>query len=638
MRLLANRRRRWRSQRREETPSADTFQRKFLGLRLLVLLLFTALTFQLIRMQVLEANTYQERAEHNRLRLVSVMPSRGLIYDRYGEPLVENVPSFVAGVIPADLPDEAFLPVLAELDRLLDIPVEEVALEIASAKDSQDPFAPVIVKSSLDRETAFRLREAQTSLPGVQVIVEPRRHYTQSPLLAHILGYVGRLDEDEYAELHDQGYELNDRIGKTGVEATYETVLRGVPGRKTVEVDASGREIRTLDSLPAQPGYSLVLTLDPDLQRKTTEILQAAMGASTNAAAVLMDVRTGEILAMVSIPTYDNNLFSAEIDEAALQSLLDDPAKPLVNHAVAEMYPPGSTFKQVTGTAALQEGVANAATTITSHGSITVPNQYDPDIVYVFRDWAALGTLDFYGGVAMSSDVYFYYLAGGYYEDDVELFHGLGADRLASYARAFGLGAATGIDLPGESPGLVPDPNWKELTLGEPWVRGDTYNFGIGQGYLATTPLQMARVSAAIANGGDVLVPQVVKEIIDADGRVVRSFEREVQHHLQVSPENLAIFREAMRQAVSWGTAHNAAVSGVSVAGKTGTAEFGPTLAGGTHQTHGWFTGFAPLEEPQVAVAVFLEKGNGSINAAPTAAQILDYYFNRQTYAREGAP
>jgi penicillin-binding protein 2 len=507
-----------------------------------------------------------------------------------------------------------------------------------SARDSQDPFTPVIVKSELDRETAFRLREAQPNLPGVQLLIEPKRNYVQSPLLAHILGYVGRLDEAEYAELRDQDYELNDRIGKTGVEATYESALRGVPGRRQVEVDASGREIRTLDSAAARPGQSLVLTLDLDLQRKTAEILQAAMGASTNAAAVIMDVRTGDILAMVSIPSYDNNLFSGDIDEPALQGLLDDPAKPLVNHAIAEMYPPGSTFKQVTGVAALEEGVANPGTTITSHGSITVRNQYDPDVVYVFRDWAALGTLNFYGGVAMSSDVYFYYLAGGYYENGVELFHGLGADRLAAYARAFGLGAPTGIDLPGESPGLVPNPQWKEQALGEPWVRGDTYNFGIGQGYLATTPLQMALVSAAVANGGDVLVPRVVKEIVDADGRVVHSFEPEVQRHLQVSPQNLAIFQEAMRQAADWGTAHSAAVPGVTVAGKTGTAEFGPTLAGGTHQTHGWFTGFAPFEEPQVAVAVFLEKGNGSINAAPAAAKILDYYFHRQTFAREGAP
>ncbi|MGB6896933.1 MAG: penicillin-binding protein 2, partial [Dehalococcoidia bacterium] len=504
-----------------------------------------------------------------------------------------------------------------------------------AVKESKDPFSPVIVKADLDEETAFRLREAEPGLAGVHVLVEPKRRYIEGPLLAHVLGYVGRLDEAEYVELRDRGYELNDRIGKTGVEAAYESMLRGVPGRKQVEVDASGREIRTLNSLAPRPGHSVVLALDLDLQRKVTEILQGAMGSSTNAAAVVMDVRSGEVLATVSLPSFDNNLFSGEIDEAQLQRLLDDPAKPLVNHAIAEMYPPGSTFKQVTGVAALQEGIATPSTTITSRGYITVPNQYNPEVVYVFRDWAALGTLNFYGGVAMSSDVYFYYLAGGYYQQGVEIFRGLGASRLASYARAFGLGAPTGIDLPGESPGLVPDPRWKEQTLGEPWVTGDTYNFGIGQGYLATTPLQMVRVTAAIANGGDVLVPRLVREVVDADGRLVRPFERVVQRHLEVSPDNLAIFREAMRQAASWGTARRGAVPGVSVAGKTGTAEFGLPLANGQYESHGWFTGFAPFEDPQVAVVVFLEKGNGSIDAAPAAAKILDYYFHRQSFARQ---
>jgi penicillin-binding protein 2 len=277
--------------------------------------------------------------------------------------------------------------------------------------------------------------------------------------------------------------------------------------------------------------------------------------------------------------------------------------------------------------------VATPSTTITSHGYISVPNQYDPSIRYVFRDWAALGTLDFYGGVAMSSDVYFYYLAGGYAEDGREVFHGLGADNLARYARAFGLGSTTGIDLPGESPGLVPDPAWKESTVGEPWVTGDTYNMGIGQGYVAVTPLQMALVTAAIANGGDVLVPRVVKDVVDTQGKVVVPFQRTVRRTLPVDPSYLSIFREAMRQAVSWGTAKDASVAGVQVAGKTGTAEFGEPMAGNKYETHGWFNGFAPAQDPQIAIAVFLEKGNGAINAAPTAARILDYYFHRQTYA-----
>ncbi len=629
MRLFDNQKeRRWRSPKRETTSEAQRLRDKFFYLRLLVLVVFAILTLQLLRLQVFEGEAYQRRAEHNRLRVVPVMPSRGLIFDRQGIPLVENVPQFSAGIVPADLPRDQEPTVLPQLETLLGVPAAEMSQKVGEKRDSKDPFTPVVVKSGLEPETAFALREMAGSLPGVRVLVEPIRRYTAGPDVSHILGYVGQVADYEYDDLKSKGYELNDRVGKSGVELTYEEVFRGVPGRSEVEVDASGREIQTLSTTPPIAGQSLVLALDLDLQQKTSELLQQGMGNSLNAAAVVMNVHTGEVLAMVSLPSFDNNLFT-DMSEEQFQALLDDPRKPLVNHCVSEIYPPGSTFKQVTGSAALQEGVASTSTTITSRGSITVKNQYDPSIVYVFRDWSALGTLDFYGGVAMSSDVYFYYLAGGYYEDGVELFRGLGATTLAHYARLFGLGAPTGIDLPGEAAGLVPDPEWKEAELEEPWVIGDTYNFGIGQGYVATTPLQLLGVTVAIANGGDVMVPTVVREIVDAEGQVVVPFTPKVARHLPVGEDVLAIMREGMRQAVSWGTAKTAAVSGVSVAGKTGTAEFGPDLGGGQYESHAWFSGFAPAEDPEVAVVVFLEKGNGAKNAAPVAARILDYYFHR---------
>lgn len=629
------RQRRWRSNRREVPNEAQALQSKFFYLRLLILTLFAVLTLQLVRMQILQGEAYSQRAETNRLRILPVVPSRGLIYDRYGTPLVENIPSFSVAVIPADLPREDQQRVLAELEPLLQVPVAEMARAIDARRESDDPFTPLVLKRGLSEETAFTIREMQSRLPGVEVRAEPVRSYTKGALVAHILGYVGPVDEDEYPELRSKGYQLNDRVGKSGVEMTYESILRGVVGRKQVEIDASGREMRTLDATPARPGLSLVLTIDLDLQQKVTDIMQQAMAVSgsRNSSAVVLDVHTGEVLAMVSLPSFDNNVFSRTLTDEELHALLDDPGRPLLNHAISEMYPPGSIFKQVTGAAALQEGVATPNTTITSHGYITVPNQYDPSIRYVFRDWSALGTLNFYGGVAMSSDVYFYYLAGGYYEDGREIFRGLDVDRLAGYARAFGLGSPTGIDLPGESPGLVPDPAWKDRTLHEPWVIGDTYNMGIGQGYVATTPLQMVMVTAAVANDGDVLVPRVVKDLVDANGEVVTPFQRTVRSHLPVDSSHLSVLREAMRQAVSWGTAKDAAVSGVQVAGKTGTAEFGEPMPGNKYETHAWFTGFAPSDDPQVAVVVFLEKGNGARNAAPTAARILDYYFHRQVYA-----
>jgi penicillin-binding protein 2 len=359
------------------------------------------------------------------------------------------------------------------------------------------------------------------------------------------------------------------------------------------------------------------------------------MGRSRNAAAVVIDPRNGEILAMVSLPTYDNNVFARGVDQAAITKLLEDPGKPLVNHAIAEMYPPGSTFKQITGLAALQEGIANPGTQVTSLGSIQVRNQFNPSILYTFRDWAALGTLDFYRGVAMSSDVYFYYLAGGYTDVNTgrDVFQGLGATRLAQWTRKFGLGAVTGIDLPGESEGLVPDPEWKEKAIGEVWTIGDTYNMGIGQGYVATTPLQMALVTAAIANGGDVLVPHVVREVRDAAGNVIVSPWRTIKNNLNVDPRNINVMREAMRQAVDTGTATTAKSRAVQAAGKTGTAEFGERRPDGSYLEHGWFTGFAPFNNPEIAVAVFLEQGGGALTAAPVAAKIFDYYFTRQNVA-----
>jgi penicillin-binding protein 2 len=628
MRLFQQQQRRWRSRKHEETSETETLRGKFFYLRLLMLTLFAVLTLQLARLQVFEGQAYQERAENNRLRVVPVMPSRGLIFDRNGIPLVENAPRFSVGIVPADLPREKEPQVLPQLEALAGVPAAEIAKKVEERRGSNDPFTPVIVKSGLEPEKAFALREMEQRLPGVEVIVEPIRRYGGQPLFSHILGYVGRVADYEYEDLKSKGYQMNDQVGKAGVEAQYETVLRGVPGRREVEVNAAGREIQTLASEPAQPGSSLVLSLDMELQEKTAEFLQQAMGDSLNAAAMVMNVHTGELLAMVSLPGFDDNVFT-NISEEQWRALLDDPSKPLVDHCISEIYPPGSVFKQVTASGALQEGVANAGTTITSYGSITVKNEYDPNIVYVFKDWSALGTLNFYGGVAMSSDVYFYYLGGGYYQDGVELFRGLGATKLAEYARRFGLGALTGIDLPGEAAGMIPDPQWKEEELGEPWTIGDTYNFSIGQGYVATTPLQMLLVTSAVANGGNVMAPRVVRDIIDANGRVVVPFKPTVSRQLGVSDDNLALLREGMRQGVVWGTVTNAAVDGVNVAGKTGTAEFGPDLGGGTYQSHAWFTGFAPAEDPEVAVVVFLQQGNGAKNAAPVAGRILDYYFHR---------
>jgi penicillin-binding protein 2 len=627
----------------DPTPAAVAaagVRRKIFYLGLIVFLVFGIMAVQLARMQLLNGAEYRLRADNNRLRQVTVVPDRGLIFDRNGLPLVENRASFAAAVVPADLPKSEETRVLTTLQDIIGVPAGELQAKLEERRNSNDPFSPVVVREDLPQETAFLLREKLASLPGVRVIVDARRQYTEGTLLAHVLGFVGRVDEEEYAALRTSGYKPDDQIGKTGVELYYERLLRGTAGRKNVEMDASGREIRVLGATPATPGDNLVLSIDVELQRRVTEYLQAAMGRSRNAAAVVLNVRTGEILSLVSLPSFDNNIFTGKVDEARVRALLEDPGKPLVNHAVSEMYPPGSTFKQVTGTAALQEGIAHAGTRITSLGYIQVKNEYNPSIVYTFRDWAALGTLDFHRGVAMSSDVYFYYLAGGYVEDGREVFRGMGAATLAKWARRFGLGSPTGVDIVGpgsESAGIVPDPDWKMAAIGEPWVIGDTYNYGIGQGYVATTPLQMVLVTAAIANGGDVLVPRVVKEVVSADGKTVTPVPRTVKSNLNVDPRNLAVMRQGMRLAVSEGTARTAASRFTNVAGKTGTAEFGEEIGERRFLEHGWFTGYAPYENPEIAVVVFLEQGNGATTAAPVAAKIFDYYFGARP-AAEGRP
>jgi penicillin-binding protein 2 len=620
--------RRWRSEKRRQREDAYAPGRKFLLLHILVVVLFGILTIQLVRMQVFQSDDYRAQAENNRLRELQVLPGRGLIYDRNYDlehPLVENEANYSAVIVPADLPTEDEAAVFARLESLLDMPAQEIAQLIRERREDGDPYEPVVIKDELDRDTALILEELTPHLPGVELQVKARRNYLDGELTAHILGYVGRISAEEYAALKKDGYILNDQLGKTGIELVYEDVLRGEPGKKLVEVDASGREQDVLDSQASQPGQNIVLTIDLELQRRTADVLREHMGTSENAAAVVMDVRTGEVLAMVSLPTYDNNIFSETLSEEELDALLNEPGKPLVNHAVAEMYAPGSTFKPITGLAALQEGVANTSTTIVSHGYITVPNQYDPSVVYVFRDWAALGPLDFYGGISMSSDVYFYYLAGGKYDEG---FQGLGEERLARYARYFGLGEPTGVQLPGESGGLVPDARWKERTVSEMWYVGDTYNFGVGQGYLSVTPLQLLDAIAAIANGGELLRPQLVKEIRDSHGNVISTFSKEVRRRVAVDEEYLAVVREAMRQSVSTGVASSAQVPGLALAGKTGTAEFGPPLGDGSYETHGWFVGFAPYENPEIAVVVFVQQGSGFTHAAPAAGRIFDYYFN----------
>lgn len=632
MRPFRNRKR-WRSAKpKVERDRAAGNPAAFALLRALIILMFGALILQLINLQVIRGDEFKERAEINALREIPLPAARGLILDRHGQILVQNSARFSAAIVPGDLPDRGEMGVYRLLSGVIGMPVEEIEQKVKEGAIARGEYSPVAVKEDIDRDAALVLMELAPHAPGLQVITEPSRRYLTGSLLSHVLGYVGPISTEEYAELRDDDYLIQDFIGKSGTESSYESVLRGKPGKKLVEVDAGGRELEVISERRPIDGSNLVLSIDLDLQRKTAEVLSEYAAGSDNAAAAVMDVKTGEVLAMYSMPTFDNNVFSGPLTDQDLAALVDSPGKPLVNHLIAERYPPGSTFKTIVGAGALQEGVAAPWTTITSRGYITVENEFDPNVVYVYPDWASLGALDFYGGIAMSSNVYFYYLAGGKSDEG---FRGLGEDKVAQYARAFGLGEPTGIDLPGESPGLVPDAAWKQEAIGEPWTLGDTYNFGIGQGYVAATPLQVLTAACAIANGGELLTPRLVKDFQDSHGNVLEATDKVVRNNVPVSAENLGTLRAAMRQSVTAGVAKNAAVAGVQVAGKTGTAEFGPRLSNGKYATHGWFVGFAPYDDPQVAIVVFIQRGSGGNDASPAAAKILDYYFNAPRLAQQ---
>ncbi|MBM4415202.1 MAG: hypothetical protein FJ035_02880, partial [Chloroflexi bacterium] len=350
--------------------------------------------------------------------------------------------------------------------------------------------------------------------------------------------------------------------------------------------------------------------------------------AAAAGAALVMDVHSGDLLALASLPGYDANTL-AVADPTGVQRLLDDPLRPLLHRAYMEVHAPGSIFKPVVGAAALQEGIATPRTLITSYGAITVQDRYQPGVQYVFRDWAAHGTLDFAGGLARSSDVYFYLLAGGYDDAGRAPFAGLGEARLAQYTRAFGFGERTGLDLPGEAEGLVPDDAWKQRKFGQSWVLGDTYTFGIGQGYLTTTPLQMAVAIAAIANGGERVTPRVARAL-RVEG-AERALPVTTRGRVPVDEAHLATVRAAMLAAVSaGGTATEGKPAQLAIGGKTGTAEFGTRRPDGSYDAHAWYVAFAPYERPEVVVVVYLEHGTGAIHAAPVARRILEAWAERR--------
>lgn len=636
----------------------------------IVIIAFGAILFRLWDLQIVSSAQYRQSADRNRFRLVPIDAPRGIIYDRDGRLLVRNVPSFSVSIVPGGLPQEPEerQRVLARVGELLGMPVEdteaaapakETALLLSGArqpsitaileKRASGPYTPVRIASNVDRQVAFILEEEHLELPGVLVEAEPLRHYTEGALMAHILGYMGRISPEELPAYQARGYLPDDLVGLAGVERSEEETLRGIRGQKHIEVDAFERPVRVIASQEPIPGYNLFLTVDVELQRAVEAALREGMrqAGSKVGVAIVMDPRTGEILAMVSLPSFDNNLFSGGISYEDFAALNEDPRHPLVNHAISGQYPPGSTFKIVTASAALESNVINRNTRITCEGTYYVPNRFapdDPTLAQPFRCWkeSGHGSITVVTALAQSCNIFFGKVAGGFQD-----FPGLGVERLAAYAAMFGFGEPTGVGLPGEAAGLLPSDQWKRQHYGESWYTGDTYNAAIGQGFVLATPLQMLNAMAAVANGGNLYRPQIVYRVEDTQGNVVRTLQPELIRTLDISPQNMAIVREGLREAAVSGTAYGFWHFPIEVAGKTGTAEYyavddqGNLILDkkGRLPTHAWFAGFAPYNNPEIALVVFLEGGGeGSQRAVPVAVEIMRYYFGLPSPEPEPTP
>ncbi len=567
-------------------------------------------------------------------------------------------------LVRSDLTPEQSAAVNAQKDNLPGIRVLN-ELEFNFISRFEKWLIPVTVKRGVDYTTMLKVDVARPNLPGVVVIPEPVRRYTGGPVFSHLLGYVGIIDPMEYkaAVTQQDGdtppvYTLDDKVGKTGIEATLEDQLRGIKGVSRVVVNSEERVVTELGSSPPITGNNVTLTIDARLQVSVTQALADGLTKANAKAgvALVMRVDNGQVLSMVSLPSYDNNLFSSGIKQADFDSLNNDPVLPMFNRAIGGAYPPGSTYKMVTASAALQEGIVTPDTTVSCPGYIEVPTTYNESRRNIYRDWApgGHGTINIIQALTQSSDVFFYIMAGPRQKDDrgnythyytpyaakpIE-FNGLGIQKLHSYAQAFGLGSRTGIELPGEVAGIAPDPAWKVANYPDnPWSLGDTIVTAIGQGYDLVTPLQLINITSAVANGGTLYKPQLVLKVTDPSGKVVSDYQPHVLGHVPVSPDNLALVREGMRQVVADkrnGTAYRMTLSSIAVAGKTGTAEYGEELTDSQghkyKRSHAWFTAFAPYDNPQIAVVVLIEGGNqsleGSTYAVPITDQILKAYFH----------
>jgi penicillin-binding protein 2 len=585
------------------------------------------IVFRLTQIQLVDGPKFAVAARANQIRRIPVAAPRGRVYDRNGVLLARSRPSFVCALVPSEVRDPAT--VMRLLARTLGVPEDKLWHRLLHHHGinyknfdevaAYEPYGPVILVANLSTAQMARLAEAQAALPGVDLEAQPVRDYPYAKIGSHVLGYVGAITEEEYRERKNHGYTPNDVVGKDGLEEHYDELLRGTPGGEQIEVDAQGRLVRRLGPVDPVPGHSLVLTIDWRLQTIAEKAVTDGLSTWGNSharrmagAVIAIDPRDGGILALVSYPSFNPNDFTGGISEKNFSRYLNDPLRPLYDRAIGAATATGSTFKMVTGSAALSSGVIGKDQVLYDSGSWYCHGQ-------MFTDVAAggLGSTDFIRALAASSDGYFYQLGDR-----------LGHERLRYYALQYGIGSRLGIDIPGEYPGNWPTNAWSMKTYGVPLEPSDVCQLAIGQGAMQATPLQIANVAATVVNGGTLYKPHVVAAVRDDTGRIVKRFDAPVIRRVPVTEEALREVRAGMDKVTDpGGTAYGLAIPGLPFGGKTGTVE----TDGGRGPNTTWFVAYAPADHPTIVIAVFMERtgGYGAEVAAPVARRILAEYFRK---------
>jgi penicillin-binding protein 2 len=602
------------AQKMEDVKGRVPYFKAFVGAAFLLIFIF------LWYLQVFQGSEFYRLSENNRIRIRENPADRGMLMDRKKRVLAHNRPSFEVSLVPEDLRENP--EVLIKVGELLNMPQDEMKAKFHGQK-SRLPFKPIKIKSDIDWNELALLETNRVHLPGLIVDVRPKRTYTYGHLASHLIGYLGEIDEKELKQSREAIYRMGALVGKYGVESRWEVDLRGVDGGRQVEVDSLGRELKPLRSVEPFPGNNLILTIDLDLQKVAEEAFQ-----EKNGALIALDPKTGRILAMVSKPSFDPDIFARNISQEDWNSLVTNPHHPLQNKGIQGQYPPGSVFKIITSIAGLESGAITPQTQINCAGFYPYGNRD-------FRCWkeGGHGTVSLHRALVESCDIYFYQVGLK-----------VGVDRIAHYAHEFGLGKTTGISLPHEKTGTVPSTSWKKKRLGVPWYSGETLSLSVGQGYLNATPLQLAILISTVANGGMLFLPQVVERVENIYGNVLKEYPPQEIRRAAVSENTLHIVQEALMGAVNepHGTGWACALKEFKVAGKTGTAQvvkLPENFKKGDMERmplkfrdHAWFVAYAPVEDPQISVVALVEHGGfGATAALPIVKKVIETYHSLQS-------